>query len=194
MFNQTQRTMKKILLLAVTIGLGLAVSAQSVYKKPPFAVEDAVGTPNKVVNPPLSNTQKNSNPAPLAVTVCDTTGYAGNAYGAYTRPGRSQLFCDPNLGAIIYTHRSSPARDATANTGHIMYDRSMDGGLTWTTTHQGPVYTPGADLGRYPQGIIYNPGNLTLPNLCYTAVYGPTVAGTTWTAHFNAAQPLMGGA
>lgn len=194
MSNKTQKTMKRTLLFAVAVGMGLAVSAQSIVKKLPFAPQDGQGNPNKTVSQPNSTLKNGNNtPAPLAITACDTTGYAGNAYGSYTRPARSLVYADPNTGAIVYTHRSSPARDGTGNTGHIMYDRSVDGGLTWTTTHQGPVYTPSGENGRYPQGVIYNPGNQTNPALCFLAAYGPNTNGSGWVSHFNGAAPLMTG-
>ncbi|MCC7301943.1 MAG: T9SS type A sorting domain-containing protein [Bacteroidia bacterium] len=184
--------MKKTLLFAVAFGTGLALCAQNSVKKIPFsALQDGNGNPNKVVTSPVSP-NKNGNPSPNTVSACDTIGHAGNAYGSYTRPGRSMLYADPNCGAIIYTHRSAPTLDMTSNTGNIMYDRSTDGGLTWTA-NVGPVYVPAGENGRYPQGVIYNPGNQSNPANCFMAGFGPNTNGTNWVSYHNCAQPLMGG-
>ncbi len=175
----------------VAIGFGLAMIAQDGKNcyRPPHAIQDGMTNPNKVVS--ANGTQKNVNPDALNVTACDTTGHAGNAYGSYTRGSRSLLYFDPNLNTLIYTHRSAPTIDATANTGHIMFDQSTDGGLTWTM-QRGPVYTPGAELARYPQGFIYNPAANTNPANAFMSGYGPCTNGTGWLAHWAAAASLSG--
>jgi hypothetical protein len=180
--------MKKSVLFAMAIGFGLASFAQNAkeYKRLPFAMDDAVGSPNKVVNS-SANLKNGNNVAPTAI--CDTLGSAGNAYGSFTRGGRSLLAFDPNLNTLVYSHRSHPAMDATANTGFIMYDISTNGAQTWNN-RIGPVYSAGAELARYPQGFIYNPPSNTNPANAFLGVYGPCTNGSGWVAHFNAGTSL----
>ena len=118
-------------------------------------------------------------------------GNAGNAFGGYTRPARSIVFADPNLNAVIVTHRAGPActpSDGAAGTGCIMFDYSKDGGTTWNAPPSyGPVYDQDAYLARYPNGVIFNPTGNTNADSAYISVYGPTTGpamagGGAWDA------------
>src|SRR4051812_2234409 len=89
---------------------------------------------------------------PLVITNASvqdiTLGWSNNALSGYSRPSRSICFADPNLNAIIVTHRSGPdcnPTDGTTNSGSVMFDYSKNGEVTWNTApSRGPVFDPAA--------------------------------------------------
>jgi hypothetical protein len=110
----------------------------------------------------------------LAVSII-TLGTSANALGLYGN-GRTYLWADDDIDAVILTHRAS----ATPGSGFIQYDVSKDGGSTWSV-NLGPVYTPDGTISfnaRYPQGGIYNPVGNTNPDDAYAVYFAPTLEGS----------------
>jgi hypothetical protein len=101
-------------------------------------------------------------------------GSAANAYGNFYI-GRTLLQYEPALNTVTLMHRTNPAASGDPNTGYYRYDKSTDGGVTWSVNN-GPLYGPILNLtntrsGRYPIGVIGNPiGNIN-PDNAYE-VYG----------------------
>jgi hypothetical protein len=177
--------MKKSLLMIMACGVAVTAFSQGAYKKLPIAIMDG-NSSNKVVTTPM--TQKNGQNS-TQTDSCKTLGTAGNAYGTFTRPGRSQLYYDPNVNMMIMIHRSNPSVDGSATTGEIFYDKSTDGGLTWTN-QIGSIFVAGTELARYPQGWIYNPAANTNPNNAYVAHHGASTNGTNWIAYTHSTTPV----
>lgn len=195
--------MKKCLLLACVAGLAFSAGAQnrvqSIKLKDTYRRAELAGTAKSIANPSAPATRKE----PLVVTntaISDIPlGWAGNAFGGFTRPSRSICYADPGLNAVTVIHRSGPSctpGDGTAGTGSIMVDYSKDGGATFNAAPSlGPVWDAGAELARYPSGVIYNPSANTNPDNAYICVYGPCTGpampgGSAWIAHFNGSAQL----
>lgn len=194
--------MKKSLLFACVAGLVLSAGAQNRTTKNVVNIRNN----RQILSADLPSNNVITLPAqrktPLVITnaISDITlGWANNALGGYTRPARSICYADPNLNAVIVTHRSAPnctPSDGTATSGSYMFDYSKNGGTSFNAAPSlGPVFDAGAELGRYPNGLIYNPaGNVTADN-AYIAVYGPCTGpnmpgGSLWIANANGAAQL----
>lgn len=177
--------MKKSLLIACGFGIALFASAQNkttqkhIATKPPFILNE--NSPN--AGAPFVKAERKTPKVITNGAVCDLpTGSAGNAYGGFTRPGRAIVDYNDATNTVTLTHRSHPAVDGTANTGHLMFDKSTDGGLTWTI-NQGPVFEPNAELARYPIGLIVNPMGNTIGDSAYIGVHGACTDGSNWVAY-----------
>lgn len=185
--------MKKSLLLACSVGLVLSLTAQNsrqIATKPSLRSLKDITCMDPAAGTPVIKTERKNPLVITNATVCDvTTGSSGNAYGGFTRPGRPIIDYHPTLNLLTIVHRSNPSADGTANTGHYTIDISKDGGTTWSV-NQGPIYSPGAELGRYPKGVIYNPSGNTNPDNAYLVYDGPCTNGSAWVAYANGAAQI----
>ena len=164
--------MKKILLFALAIGIGLSSMAQQAYKikidtksqkkieKQAFSVE------------PIKSTAitKSQTKAKLVIPAADRDanivtivpiGTAANAYGF--SGSQNPIPVRPDLNTVAFIHRMGGDLDPGGYSGDMGYDVSMDGGQTWTTQaefwvaidNEGGTYFK--DAGRYPSAGIANP-------------------------------------
>jgi type IX secretion system substrate protein len=184
--------MKKILLIALAIGIGSAAFAQDLRLEMKSMDAPREVTIEKVAtktSPITSNTQKfenqtiNKDGRSLSFI---NIGSSGNAYGFYGNP-RTYLWADDNLNSIVFSHRMIADPPTSYGTSRIAYDVSTDGGATWTNNVQvydptGPGTTYPDDAGRYPQGAILNPKGNTDPAAAYYTYFVPTLSNTndTW--------------
>src|SRR5688572_25147297 len=148
--------MKKVFSIIFS-GLVLFAAAQNRTKKQPIPRNNMRAMGQNIISGnhlPAAGQRK----TPLVITnaaVNDISlGWAGNALGGAFRPSRSIVYADPNLNAVIVTHRAGPAcnpGDGQVNTGSIMFDYSKTGGTTWSLPPSlGPLYVNNVELGRYP--------------------------------------------
>jgi hypothetical protein len=111
-----------------------------------------------------------------------------NIYGMLVS-GTRPLNYNASLNAVSFVHRKGASYTAapTSNSGAIVAEISSDWGTTWDSTC---IWSSGTDLGRYPQGGIYNPaGNTNISN-AYVVGMGPTTDGSNWTGDFYASKKL----
>lgn len=170
--------MKKILLLVMAIGIGLASYAQTVHQPVSFRISDM----EVQMEPAPSNNNSDYSDERISdlegkkSTAVEfiKIGETGNAFGFYNNP-RVYLWADPTINSLSFSHRMTGGTEVEGNS-RIAYDVSTDGGANWDLNVQ--VYTPlGPDpgtgyplaAGRYPQGAIINPeGNTDPANAYYT--------------------------
>ncbi|MGE5318017.1 MAG: hypothetical protein ACM3ME_08465, partial [Chloroflexota bacterium] len=190
--------MNKSLLLTAALGISITAFAQKSPEKLRPGVQTSSNSVRVYDDIDLSKTPSTVNfVQPLNKGTNDITivnlGNASNAYGLYNG-GRTVLWADPNLNAVTFAHRMT----ATPGSGYIAYDRSLDGGNTWTNNIQ--VFNPTAGNtanARYPQGLINNPqGNTDVNNAFFTAFF-PTLDGSnagagSWGGYGTSTQKLDG--
>ncbi len=112
----------------------------------------------------------------------------GSAYNLYTilLDEQNQVAYNPDLDAVTFVHRQNAG--TTGGSGGLSYDRSLDGGATWTTNN---IVTPNYNAGsapiggnRYPSIAIWNPTGNTNPANAYAIQTGPALqagaAGWGW--------------
>lgn len=109
-----------------------------------------------------------------AVTCKYFTGSA-NAFGFY-QGGHEALGYNADVNAITFTHRSAQNYSVVpnGNTGTIVTKWSINNGATWDST---VLWANTTDLGRYPQGGLYNPPGNTNINNAYAVGMGVAVVG-----------------
>ncbi len=196
MFNHKLLTMRKLLLLTLTLVLGISVSFAQYQLKDDvssakFKLEQKEGV--VPVAKDLSEYTANDHaPARTAnqksareMTIKDI-GNAANAYSyGYAGGQKTILWVDDNLNTVSHIHRmTSDARYS----GDLAMDVSMDGGenfdnnvMIYESTISGGEYN--TDAIRYPQGVIYNPPGNTDPANAHVIFHGPNLDGSngdTW--------------
>jgi PKD repeat protein len=224
--NKTAQKMKKFLLLAALAAVVQFSSAQAPTVRPqslqnphiqPSSNEDrpVVVLPNGgnttsshvVTNGhnKTTNTEKSLlNGTPLN---SQAIGTSGNLL-TITTFNCNQLYCNNQLNAVTFIHRSDPAVNATENIAEYNFDYSKNGGTTWKS-NIGPITISnnpnitidnnGTDPhGRFPQGLIFNPnGNTNIDSgyLVYSGTWhNEPVSGTTgnWVGQLRGRGNLNG--
>ena len=103
----------------------------------------------------------------------------GSAYNIYTilLDEQNQVAYNAELDALTFIHRQNSG--TTGGSGGISFDRSLDGGDTWTTNN---IVTPDFNAGsspvggnRYPSTAIWNPAGNTNPANAYFLGTGPAL-------------------
>ncbi|MCX6292041.1 MAG: T9SS type A sorting domain-containing protein [Bacteroidetes bacterium] len=191
--------MKKSLLIALAVTLAVSVTAQRRMLNP----SNRLTLPNKMslVKEPvqshssiLPKTFLNQRRGVLGTNHTQSTIQLGDAASALGCFGiaHSNLWYDPDLNSIAFIHRNNPAIYGN-NTSFILYDYSTDGGNTWSS-NQGPVYGDSTNLhrGRYPSGLLANPGLGTTATDGYVAAEGPAINATTWFGRYYGVSNLGG--
>lgn len=191
--------MKKTLLFVFAAGSMLVSSAQNKQSKYLMKRPDSFLESSKATGSIFAPVRK----TPLVITnsaITDVTlGCANNLLGGWTRPGRPILdyALVGTTGVLTMIHRSGPActpSDGTPSSGYFTMDYSKDGGATWNPPPSlGPIMDGGANPGRYPSGIIYNPTGNTNPDSAFISFFGPGLSGggaVPWIAHHTGAAPL----
>ena len=168
--------MKKIILFALFIGIGVSTMAQQAYKfkidtkeqkkieAPAIGIEpikSAAVTKSIVQKEVVTSTDRDVN----IVSIIDI-GTSANAYGyGYGGGQKSLVWVEPELNMVSNFHRMGGTLDPDGYSGDLGYDFSTDGGATWTNQVEcweavdnggGEYYI---DAARYPNHGIYNPTN-----------------------------------
>jgi hypothetical protein len=184
--------MKKIVLLALALGIGFATYAQAYRFKIDAKHQKRIEAPAIGIEPVKSeavvksNIQKKQVTPPAdrdvnIVTIVDI-GTAANAYGyGYAGGQKSLVWVDPDLNTFTNFHRMGGALDPGGYSGDLGYDISTDGGQTFTnmiecyraTNNNGGTYY--ADAARYPNHGIYNPEGNTDPANAYVVFFAPVL-------------------
>jgi hypothetical protein len=187
--------MKKIVLLALALGIGFATYAQAYRFKKGIKTQQRIEAPAIGIEPVKSeavvksNIQKKPVTPPAdrnvnIVTIIDI-GTAANAYGyGYSGGQKSLVWVDPVLNTVTNFHRMGGALDPGGYSGDLGYDISTDGGQNFTnmvecyraTNNSGGTYY--TDAARYPNHGIYNPEGNTDPSNAYVVFFAPVLDGT----------------
>ncbi len=188
--------MKKIVLFALAIGIGLATYAQQAYtfkidtkqksriKSPAIGVEPLK---TQAITKSYIQHKRIVPPADRNVNIVSIIeiGTSANAYGyGYAGGQKSLVWVDPTLNTVTNFHRMGGAHDPNNYSGNLGYDVSTDGGSSFTNDVQcykatnnngGTYYT---DAARYPNHGIYNPSGNTDPANAYVVFFAPNLDGS----------------
>ncbi len=187
--------MKKIVLLALALGIGFATYAQAYRFKIDTKQQKRIEAPAIGIEPVKSEAVVKSDiqekritpPADRNVNIVTIIeiGTAANAYGyGYGGGQKSLVWVDPDLNTFTNFHRMGGALDPGGYSGDLGYDISTDGGQTFTnmvecyraTNNNGGTYY--ADAARYPNHGIYNPEGNTDPANAYVVFFAPVLDGS----------------
>jgi hypothetical protein len=192
--------MKKGLLLALGVTVGICLSAQA-----PVSVVDGVhkaDVTNSKKNTldgnqvnfftTASSTQRNSNPT---ILVQQGIKFSSSYNGLTLLVSQANcLSANQALGCVMMIHRISldwPA-DANVNSGYIEYSWTPDYGQTWDSSYVADGLS--SQLFRYPNGAMINsPSNTAILN-AVTVGSGPYTNGTNWLGYWHNDQQMMNGA
>jgi hypothetical protein len=88
-----------------------------------------------------------------------------------------------------HSHRCSATYTASPadNSGAIVAEISTNWGATWDST---ALWSDATNLGRYPQGAIYNPSGNTNINNAYVVGSGWVTDGSSWIGNWYASKQL----
>lgn len=180
--------MKKHLLLATAVAFAFGATAQN------RMAGNWVTAPLKswqvqepVISIPFSPAKKGGNTISTSQALGTSANGFGMAFGAKT-----QLWADPQLNVVMFTHRNNPAVNGGAS-GDIRADVSTDGGTTFANDVL--LYdntTNGNVAARYPQGAIYNPAGNTTATNAFGHTANPLLEGTNdaWGGYVFASKKL----
>ena len=187
--------MKKIVLFALALGIGLATYAQAYNFKIDTRQQKAIQAPAIGIEPVKSQAVVKANiqskritpPAGRDVNIVTIIpiGTSANAYGyGYAGGQKSLVWVDPVLNTVTNFHRMGGAEDPGGYSGDLGYDISTDGGQSFTnmvecyraTNNAGGQYYQ--DAARYPNHGIYNPTGNTDPANAYVVFFAPNLDGS----------------
>lgn len=191
--------MKRAILIAIIIGLGITTYCQlegersTIAPKDLTILEDVPQKDKSYVAPVLP--EKKEAIINGRATTYIPIGQAGNAYGLYGN-SRTYLWAEPELNSVVFTHRMTGGVEWDGN-GRVAYDVSTDGGTTWETNIKayqqdppGPqwIYEP----ARYPQGAIINPSGNSDPANAFYTYFCPILDNTNgnWGGFAYGSNPL----
>lgn len=149
--------MKKIVLLALVLGVGLMATAQrSVQLKDNLRQHAAIQKMMVGIEPIKSTSVVHAQPADIpflpadrntnVVSVIDIgTSANGYSYG-YAGGQKSIVWADPNLNVVTNFHRMGGALDPGGYSGDLGYDISTNGGNTFTNMVE--IYQAETNAGR----------------------------------------------
>ncbi|MDO9000399.1 MAG: T9SS type A sorting domain-containing protein [Bacteroidota bacterium] len=119
--------------------------------------------------------------------------YISSSENIYTSlySSSSPLQYNDNLNVVSFIHRKSPTYISfpNSNSGSIVAMIGKNFGTLWDSTC---VWTNSTQLGRYPQGGIYNPMGNTNFNNSYIVSTGPSFGPSGWDGNFYASKSLSG--
>jgi len=168
--------MKKILLFALALGIGISAMSQQAYKfkidtkemkkseAPAIGIEPVQSlavTKSDIKSEVIAPSDRDVN----IVTIINI-GTSANAYGyGYGGGQKSLVWADPDLNLVTNFHRMGGTLDPDGYSGDLGYDISIDGGATWTNMVECYIATDNGggeyyyDAARYPNHGVYNPTN-----------------------------------
>ena len=124
-------------------------------------------------------------PSPSGKIAAVSPVLLGTASNVFTilRQEQNQVFADDAMDLVGFIHRNNAGLYG-GNSGHMRYDISIDGGVTFTNDigNLNPTLTL---PGRYPNATYYNPAGNTNPLAAGFVTYAPTLGTPTWDGHFN---------
>lgn len=125
---------------------------------------------------------------------CATTAAGGSASNMFTqiRNSTNPVVADKNLNTVVFIHRNN-AGAYGGNSGHLRYDVSVNGGLTWTND-QGVLNPVNSNLARYPNITIHNPTANVNPANAYISYMAATInsVNSTWNGLVSGVRQLSG--
>jgi hypothetical protein len=189
--------MKKHLLYGFVLVASMSAFSQNATKVRPNGITDRLVTKgltayqNETANsgkstagiPRPSKLNSAAKTSSTIATGCMKFSGSTNAFGGY-QDGHEALQYNAELNALSFIHRCSPAYNSipNGNSGVQVAKYSTNLGSSWDST---VYYTSTTNLGRYPQGGLYNPpGNTTFTN-AYVVGMGEYVGSAfdgTWYA------------
>ncbi|GIV27338.1 MAG: hypothetical protein KatS3mg027_1152 [Bacteroidia bacterium] len=145
-------------------------------------------TERKTAVRPKLNSNRNGNGHQQIATV-SATRFSGsmNAYGVLTS-NQKPLQYNSDIDIVTFVHRKSQffTTSPVSNSGSIVTSWSLNKGTTWDSTC---IWADGTNLGRYPNGGIYNPPGNTNVNNIYFVGTGPATTGSGWVGNWYASKP-----
>jgi hypothetical protein len=132
--------------------------------------------------------------AHLLFAQCGSNVVNGTSTNLFThiRNATNPVAADKNLNTIIFVHRNN-AGAFGGNSGHLRYDISTNAGTSWTND-LGFLNPVNSSLGRYPNAIIHNPVNNTIPASAYLGYMAATIStvNSTWNGVVTGVRQLNG--
>ncbi len=187
--------MKKQLLLAIgiTAGLGLAAQAPEVagVKKADLTLSQTSTNDGTTGSFYASATAASRNGNPTIAAQGTKFSSSRNALTLYVSQSNC-LTADPNLNAVMFTHRLSAdwTPDANTSNGYIQHTWTPSWGSTWDSTYYADEFVQTDRRFRYPSGAIVNPaGNTTIANAMAVSS-GPYTTGAGWQGFYLNHQAL----
>ncbi|NCA86147.1 MAG: T9SS type A sorting domain-containing protein [Clostridia bacterium] len=213
--------MKKLILSATLVVLGLMISAQKQQLRPHLKFEvpiEALQKNASIENTPLAG---ELTPAIPSVNYKATNtvniigiGTSANAYSYGFAGGQRSMVCTNDaLGVVTNIHRMGGALDPEGSSNNLGYDFSTNWGIDWSVMNEfylASGHGPTMRLARYPQQGIFNPAGNTNPDDAYMVYLAPIINGsgsffgdyvygrvrigdiTDTTVNFNASNPGAG--
>jgi len=183
--------MKRYLLIGLSLGIGVTVSAQN---KMHAVKQNTLQSQNDVIDKTNSTFYQSNQTKPTsksgnrAVSKKYFTS-SWNAYGVqYT--WQNCLNANQATNTVAFTHRiSQDWAPANVNSGFIQCTFTDNNGSTFDSILLNQDQT---NLSRYPTGAIFNPsGNTTKANMI-SVVSGPITDGTNWMGCYYASSKFDG--
>ncbi|MBL7919179.1 MAG: T9SS type A sorting domain-containing protein [Bacteroidia bacterium] len=139
----------------------------------------------KAVNSPAGLTANKSAAAPGFNSFSNSS----NIYGVTINAAKPlQYNNDINVVSFIHRRPIGYVGAPTNNTGVIVAMISANQGANWDSTC---VYSDANNVGRYPQGGLYNPPGNTSVNNAYVIACGPALdGGGSWAGSYFASKQL----
>jgi hypothetical protein len=108
------------------------------------------------------------------------------------RNSTNPVAADKNLNTVVFIHRNN-AGAFGGNSGHLRYDVSVNGGLSWTND-QGLLNPVNSSLARYPNVTIHNPSANINPANAYIGYMAATInsLNSTWNGVVSGVRQLSG--
>lgn len=140
--------------------------------------------PNNVVK------VKHKTNAAAKTTLVSATRFTGsmNAFGVIVSQSKA-LSYNAGINTVAFVHRKSATYTPTSNgnSGSIVVMYSNNPCSGWDSTC---IWANTSDLGRYPQGGIYNPLGNTNMNNAYVVGSGPITDGYSWMGNWYASKQI----
>ncbi len=138
------------------------------------------------VRPKLNANRNGSGHQQIAVASATRFSGSRNVYGVLVS-NQKPLQYNSDIDIVTFVHRASPyfITAPVDNSGSIVASWSLNKGTSWDSTC---IWADGTNLGRYPNGGIYNPPGNTNVNNIYFVGTGPAVA-SNWAGNWYASKP-----
>lgn len=170
---------------------GRLVRPSGAIERTPMKTEfnDVVNHNHSVVAGPAKNNKPNIASKIAVVTSSRITG-SMNVFGYLVSQSRPLTY-NKGINTVAFIHRKSAtyAAASNSNSGTIVAMIGQNAGANWDSTC---MWTNGTNLGRYPQGGIYNPLGNTNKNNAYVVGMGPITGGAGWLGNWYASKTLNG--
>lgn len=152
-------------------------------------IEQASQNSSTPIGPVKQIKSKHASDAKIAAVGTRFTG-SMNVFSYLVSQSKSLCY-NPGVNAVTFVARKSPfyVASSNSNSGAIVASISTNLGTSWDSTC---MWTSAANLGRYPQGGIYNPLGNTNKNNAYVVGMGPITGGSGWLGNWYASKSLNG--